>query len=338
MDNPLPRGGPSSGRGPPPPGPKTSKPAEKKPIQPRPVPKKVLTDPHAIPEEDRYLSHHDGLTLQIASDLHLEFYKDGIYPADLIKPVAPVLGLLGDIGLPGTPGYTKFLLEQASNFELVLVVLGNHEYYQEHNRSHGSKILTFEEVKSQVQEICASSPKLLFLDGRAVQIGGVRVIGATLWTSIPTHAAPYAGGINDYNYIMKSENGSLVPITYQDSREWHDKELGFIMWQVEESMANKEKDCVVLTHHAPSMTGTSEPQYEGPFSNRMNFAFSSSLEYSFKNFGKQGNSNISYWCYGHTHFSNQVDMFGTMVCSNQLGYPGAKNSYKPDFVISVKKS
>ena len=38
------------------------------------------------------------LELQIASDLHLEFYKDGLPPfEDIIRPSAPVLALLGDI-------------------------------------------------------------------------------------------------------------------------------------------------------------------------------------------------------------------------------------------------
>ena len=59
------------------------------------------------------------------SDLHLEFgsYLD-------IEPKCKYLMLLGDIGLPLINNdYFNFLKEVAQKFELVFLVLGNHEFY-----------------------------------------------------------------------------------------------------------------------------------------------------------------------------------------------------------------
>ena len=71
-----------------------------------------------------------NLKIQVCSDLHTEFY--GCFeniPDDIIVPKAPVLALLGDIGLAKTESLEKFLLLQATRFEHVLFVAGNHEYY-----------------------------------------------------------------------------------------------------------------------------------------------------------------------------------------------------------------
>jgi ankyrin repeat protein len=68
-----------------------------------------------------------GVSIQIASDLHLEFFHGAIDFSSIILPSAPVLALLGDIGIPLThPSYERFLLCMADKFELVLVVAGNH--------------------------------------------------------------------------------------------------------------------------------------------------------------------------------------------------------------------
>jgi hypothetical protein len=54
---------------------------------------------YEVPDEFCYLRDVNGLEIQIASDLHIEFYNAKFpIPDDLIVPAAPVLALLGDIG------------------------------------------------------------------------------------------------------------------------------------------------------------------------------------------------------------------------------------------------
>eukprot|EP00035_Acanthoeca_spectabilis_P018442 m.391573 g.391573 ORF g.391573 m.391573 type:complete len:313 (+) comp16760_c1_seq7:3989-4927(+) len=77
------------------------------------------------------------LAIQIASDLHLEFYsssKGGLPPfEEIIQPSAPVLALVGDISdEKGRQLYEAFLAEACGRFKTVVVVLGNHEFYSKH--------------------------------------------------------------------------------------------------------------------------------------------------------------------------------------------------------------
>jgi metallophosphoesterase superfamily enzyme len=75
---------------------------------------------------------------QVISDVHLEFYSmNSCVGAKLSAPDPPVLSrtlcLLGDIGLPAgkecdANDYRDYLLKQASRFENVIVLTGNHEY------------------------------------------------------------------------------------------------------------------------------------------------------------------------------------------------------------------
>lgn len=72
-------------------------------------------DSTAVPPIKLQVSDKDNLSIQICSDLHLEFYNtfENIPIDDIIIPNAPILALLGDIGLAKTellehhtlPGY-----------------------------------------------------------------------------------------------------------------------------------------------------------------------------------------------------------------------------------------
>ncbi|EGX95922.1 Ser/Thr protein phosphatase [Cordyceps militaris CM01] len=67
--------------------------------------------------------------VQVLSDLHLEIgsqYGSFTFPA-----TAPYLLLAGDVGrLVDYDGYLGFLAAQTARYDAVLLVLGNHEFYQ----------------------------------------------------------------------------------------------------------------------------------------------------------------------------------------------------------------
>jgi len=221
----------------------------------------------------------------------------------------------------------------------VLYLPGNHEYYMGNQR--GKK--KYQEVQKELQRVCSLSPKLVYLDKQSVKISGVRVIGATLWTHVPAYAEIAASLINDYNLILRDpfpgeEEMGYSPISIRDTNAWHDESLYFVAEEISHSVAFQERNCVVLSHHSPTLTGTSSPQYEGPFTNKTNHAFGTNLEHMFKDYGRNGNSNLHTWCFGHTHFSCDFVRHGTRVVSNQRGYPREMSSsklYKNDFVINV---
>jgi len=246
-----------------------------------------------------------------------------------------VLALLGDIGLPNNPMFENFLLNLTTKFELVLFIPGNHEYYQHEALLKKQIPHSYREIEEKMKEICAKSPKLVYMNKHAIKVGGVRIIGASLWSYVPAYAlVEVASALNDYQNIF---NDAYEPITPTLTNEWFNQDLSFIVSQLDNSIKNEEENCLVITHHTPSMTGTSEPQYEGPLANKVNHAFSTSLEYLFRDFGRFDNSNIHTWCFGHTHFNCNSLRYGTKLIANQRGYRSAKTQYQynPSFVIHV---
>lgn len=108
------------------------------------------------------------MKLQIASDLHLELLQDQFQGERLISPAADadVLVLAGDIA-KGTQAIELF-----NDWPVpVLYLAGNHEFY-------GSD---FEIARAAFREAAAGT-NIMFLDNDAVDFGGVRFLGTTLWT------------------------------------------------------------------------------------------------------------------------------------------------------------
>ena len=221
---------------------------------------------------------------------------------------------------PRLPNYETFLYTQASRFEHVLVIAGNHEFY-------GSTDVA---VKDCIASLCAKKENLHFLDQGKCDISGFRFLGCTLWSNIPTeHASEIQRSLNDYVCIDTPSTTSLGKpinrrITPADTNRWHQSDRD---WLSEEIKIAKEQNLptVVLTHHAPLVTGTSPPEYEGGCTNA---AFATDLS------SMMGTPKA--WLFGHTHYSSDQMVNGTRVLSNQRGYKSDSGTgFKPDLVVTV---
>jgi hypothetical protein len=153
------------------------------------------------------------LRIQVCSDLHVEFADtltrfDDVLAAD---PNCHLLALLGDIGVVTKPSYRAFVQSCADtkHFEKIWVVLGNHEYYR------GDMLLSLREAA----DVCNSRGDVLQLLHRAstvVTIGErrVRVIGSTLWSYVPPHAAMAVSlSLNDYRQISNQAGDKVGQLT-----------------------------------------------------------------------------------------------------------------------------
>lgn len=127
--------------------------------------------------------------IQIVSDLHLEF--SGVYDKmesqdRFPKPIAPILCLLGDIGYPhGEKGevYWKFVDKMVDRFKYVIIITGNHEYYQNEFRSVNKLIAETIENNDKYKN------KLFFLNNQVLELNdilpNIRILGTTLWVNYP---------------------------------------------------------------------------------------------------------------------------------------------------------
>ncbi len=100
-----------------------------------------------------------------------------------------------------------------------------------------------------------------------------------------------------------------------------------LAWLKEQLALVEEKDklAIVFSHHAPTFRDSAAPEHrDGPITT----AFATDLDYLLK-------YPIALFAFGHTHWSCDQLIGGTRVVSNQVGYPGEKTRFRPDFVVTI---
>lgn len=237
------------------------------------------------------------MKLHILSDLHNEFLP--FRPSGLDMDVVV---LAGDIhkhanGVAWARG--------AWPDKEIIYVPGNHEFY-------GAQRL---EIAAKLR-IAAKECDVHLLDNSAVEIGGVRFLGATLWTDFELFGknetdrawCMHAGGqgLSDFRVIHEGHR-HFSPM---DSVELHKHSLRWLKEKLDEPFAGKT---VVVTHHLPAWKSVADRFIEEPSS----ACFASDLAYLF---GK-----MDLWVHGHTHDSFDYELDGTRVICNPRGY-ATKNS------------
>ena len=97
--------------------------------------------------------------------------------------------------------------------------------------------------------------------------------------------------LNDYALIkIKKEDGKApVRVTVDDTNNFFNDEIQFIIDEINNANENNEK-VIVCTHHSPLLFGTSHPKFNG---SACNAAFSTDLPHLLK-------FPLLLWCFGHT--------------------------------------
>lgn len=244
------------------------------------------------------------MRIQVVSDLHNEAVRhySGEPPPPLPDAGADVLVLAGDID-NGTEGL-RWAAEQSQRLDIpCLYVAGNHEFY-----GHQYPGL----LDALRDEAYGTGVRVLERD--AVVLGGVRFLGATLWTDFagdgrfpPSRVMPAVGQhMPDYRCIQI--NGDEEPLTPEMTRASHRETRA---WLYNELTAPSAQPTVVVTHAAP-LLDCAHPEYG---LNEVSTAFVSDLH------PLLAEGAPSAWIYGHTHANVDLYHCGVHVLSNQRGYP-----------------
>lgn len=252
--------------------------------------------------------------IRVLSDLHLEF-QDWNPPA----VEADILVLAGDIH-SGTRG-----IEWARRqFPLlpILYVPGNHEFYGR-------------DLEATLSDLQKTGRRfgVDVLQGRGVAIGGVRFLGATLWTDFALHGADAPAlrramsdakyGMNDFRIIRHGAHGLFRP---EHARAMH---LEQVSWIRQELAAEVPGPTVLVTHHLPHPRSIHR-KYWG---SALNPSFASDLSHLM-------GPPLAAWIHGHTHDSCDYIESGTRVVCNPRGYaPFELNAaFDPILTIEVGRS
>lgn len=253
------------------------------------------------------------LDILVLSDLHLEFAP--FQPDPAAVEAADVVVLAGDIS-NGTKAIAW--ARQAFGAKPVVYVAGNHEFY----RFHWTRLL--DQLREQ-----ARLHGVHFLENEAVILGGVRFLGATLWTDFELFGLDKkslamreaARGMNDFQLIKARPLPVERTLVRPDGSPWKlspahtlRRHRETLAWLRAELARGDPDRTVVVTHHLPSGRSVA-PRYA---QDMLSAIYAS-------NVAQDVLLGAAVWIHGHAHTSfdyriGEPERSVRVVC-NPRGYP-----------------
>lgn len=264
------------------------------------------------------------MKIQVVSDLHLEFSDTEIYNAQN----SDVLILSGDIlvaeklkAAQSTRNlrFRDFFARMSARFPHVIYIAGNHEFYSG----------KFFNTVNRLREFCASEfSNVYFLERDTKIIDDVVFLGGTLWTDMnkrdPLTLHAVTGLMNDYR-VIRNDQASYRALNPTDTVNRHRLTLEYFYHVLSE---NKDKRCVVVSHHSPSFLSCAR-EFAGDY--LMNGAYHSDLSEFILD-----RPQIKLWTHGHTHRAFDYTLGETRVVCNPRGYNDYEDTgYNPELVIEL---
>lgn len=265
----------------------------------------------------------------IISDIHTSRI-DRLWSRPLVPPDADVCICAGDV----TSELAASLDYMLANIEPVMPVvltLGNHEYYG----------LTVDQAIARARRKVAGS-QVHLLENDTVEIGGVKFIGATLWTDfeiatgrededVPAEVrlAKARAEIKHHAIDFFEIRSDRRPGDFVDVDELRDRHIAsrdFIARELEGTTYNQPS--VVLSHHAP-LQDSLDWRFEG---NPSNAAYASDLSGMIEAYAPK------YWVHGHIHRNRDYMHHQTRIICNPRGLGDGErigSGFKPDLVIEL---
>ena len=263
------------------------------------------------------------MRIWLMSDLHTEVEYHNVAHFGVPGDVDIAL-CAGDIARGGKE-HVRWLQENVAPHTRhgVVSVLGNHEFYR-------SSI----EAERLAAGRAAAWGDVHVLDDMSWTTGGVRFVGATLWTDynlfnpsgdpLIRDAAMYTArsGLNDHRLIRLVDSSSR-PFIPAHAREIHRKSVAYI----ESVLAQPfDGETVVVTHHGPARGSIGE-RYK---TDSLTAAYISNLEPLIERYQP------ALWYHGHVHESFDYNVSRTRIMTNPKGYRlENRHGFNPQLVIEI---
>lgn len=248
------------------------------------------------------------MRIHLLSDLHNEFGPFTPAPVD-----CDLVILAGDIDVKARA--VEWARQAFSG--PVLYVPGNHEFYGGH-LTH-----TLEKMRA------AQDERVRVLERDEVILGGVRFLGATMWTDFAaTGNTPMAcltaqNAMNDFRQIRTEGYRRIRPADLV-ARSVQTKD-----WLRMKMAQPFDGPTVVITHHAPTLRSLQGGPHAGT---HLDAAYANRWE------ELMGGERMALWLHGHSHWAVDYDLAGTRVLCNPRGYPGEETGFRADLIIELQPS
>lgn len=252
------------------------------------------------------LTNNNGtIKIQIVSDIHLEFFDDSVQLKEILDVTGNVLIIAGDLGYPTHDNYVHFIEQCSQEYDHVILVTGNHEYYA---TKDSYKYNNMYKIDTLISDVCKRFYNVHFLNKNDLiltnYLDDYVFLGTTMWSHISQlNFNKIQCSINDYNYIQnnsKKMTPSESNLLYQTNLKWLTKKI--------EEYRVTNKKIIVITHHMPSFRLINDKYKDS----EVNEAFASNLEYLM--------FDVDYWIYGHTHDHNIQKINNCTCIVNAHGY------------------
>ncbi len=267
------------------------------------------------------------MLLYLISDIHLELHMSNSLITNSIwqketsqTSTDRILILAGDIGNPDSKLYKKFVTDMAKLYDQVIIIAGNHEYYQKNKRRFdreskklsGPYCLTMDMVEKEIREFVTSLPNVHFLQMDTFIYKRVRFLGCTLWTKSDARLSHL---MNDYNEIP-----NMTPAKCNFIHQTHTS------WLINRLNTTSEEydTTVVITHHLPTYQLVASNRQDDP----TNIFYANNLD-AFE---------ADIWFCGHSHVANSVTIGKCRCYLNPYGYIGESTGFVRNFVVEHKNS
>jgi predicted phosphodiesterase len=230
---------------------------------------------------------------QIISDYHIEFRKSARQFFDTMPfKQGLTFGICAGDLIAMSDSWDRILYafqKVAENYEHFIYVPGNHEYYGTDRDAVEAKLARLQSLIPNLHIPCA---------GKAVEVGGKRFLGDTMWFPDTPEVARAKSLLNDF-FQIKGLNDWVYA---------HSDNL--IEWLRQEIRSGD----IVVTHHLPSPKSTPLMFLNTP---TQPMFVNSRAEYFFHR-----DIVPATWIHGHTHGKIAYTLNQTQVICNPLGYPG----------------
>tara|TARA_R100000365_G_scaffold433_1_gene1402 strand:+ start:10372 stop:11265 length:894 start_codon:yes stop_codon:yes gene_type:complete len=260
------------------------------------------------------------MKLWIMSDLHVDG-DAGFFELPYPPPEADVLVIAGDIA-DGFQGGIEWLQWNIPRNPLppIVWVPGNHDFY--------GGVNPHAELDAAIRD-CAAMGVTVLARGETLEIGGVRIVGATLWTDFAV------AGNDDFDIAQamvwakhampdyRSIDMGLRRLHPRDTLAWHRDHRATIGRRLAKPF---DGPTVVVTHHAPTQFSLADPMRPTPSDG----SFASDL------LGMIEAYQPALWVHGHVHQRHDYRVDTTRVVCNPRGYSDHDGfGFDERFVIEI---
>lgn len=257
------------------------------------------------------------MNIQYASDLHLNDYASTTPFSEFLTPSAPLLILAGDVCPVEYPLYADFLRWCSRNWNRVIVISGNHEYFTERIPQ------SMDQIDQIIMDQTHRLPNVFFLQhGESIVFQGIRFVGATLWSSVdPILSDEIEHTKGDYVHTYTGNRNTTV----RDIRQLHNTHSQ----NLRTVLSSSKEPVVVITHHLPSYSLVS-PEYHNDRKVSCYASHDDDILYRFK-------AKICIWICGHAHRSGDWihPTSGVHCIMNCKGYASQKTGFSPSKTCKI---